>query len=205
MPLIDHVHTVYRSLRLLGESEPAAATPAVAALRLLLIDMAGEDRQRELISQWNEEPPLPSAAGESGAALRRLAPEGIAFAFVDAGMPVEWARRHRHLFQYMPPVYAALDGNACAARRQAQREARNWPWARDAGNMLLALAVLQGDVPAILAHAEENLAILAEWRAAAPDQIFEHEFEEHSWLRDHVVEMAQWGGSVRRHLEMMAR
>lgn len=197
---IGMFRTVYRALHILGEGDPGVATPATASLRLLLIDALGEERQRELIGGWNEE--LPRAARER--ALYRLAQEGIAFAFVSAGMPVEWARRHTHLFQYMPPMHAPLDENTCVECRRAQWEAANYAGARDAGNMLLALAVLAGNADAIRRHATDNLHILEAWgaeeRNLGRDLGRDYEFEEHAWLRDQAEEMAQWGQDARLHL-----
>jgi hypothetical protein len=46
--------TVYAALSDLGHRDPATAARAMAALRLLLIDAVGEERQRELIGEWNE-------------------------------------------------------------------------------------------------------------------------------------------------------
>lgn len=199
----ERFRTVYRSVQLLGDVDPAAGTPAVASLRLLLIDAVGEERQRELIGEWNNEHRSVGTAGADAGTFRRLAQEGIAFAFVSAGMPLAWARRHTHLFQYMPPVHAPLDEHACAELRAVRRAAGEWAPARNAGNMLLALAVLEANAMAIQEHAAENLSILDEWRTAEPDLGRDYEFEVHTWLRDHAAMMADWGRSARRHLDVV--
>lgn len=201
----EYMRKVYHALRILGDRDPGTATPAVASLRLLLSDAIGEDAQRDAVGEWNDEARQMQGAGESVRELRGLAAGGIELEFVKAGMPLEWASRHSQLFQYMPPVHAALDSNKCQQHRTERRAAREWWKARDAGNMLLALAVLAADADAIRAHAAENLEILGEWRAAEPNLRREYEFEKHAWLRDHADEMAQWGRRVSHHLEMMAR
>jgi hypothetical protein len=52
---IECFRTTYRALHVLGETQPAASTPAVASLRLLLIDALGEERQKELVGAWNDD------------------------------------------------------------------------------------------------------------------------------------------------------
>lgn len=210
MPLTDEkmircFRVAYKALSLLGEINPEAATPATASLRLIMSMFFGEERQRELVGQWNDEPALARHEGMPDVALHRLAEEGIAFAFVCAGMPAEWAKRHSHLFQYMPPVHAPLEHDDLMMSRDAARNAGEFAHARDAGNMLLALAVLDGDGNRIRELAAENLAILDAWRLTDPNLGREYEFEKHTWLRDHAVEMAQWGEDVSRHIEMMAQ
>ena len=52
---IEFFRKVYRALYLLGEIVAGEATPAIASLRLLLIDAVGQEHQSELIGLWNEE------------------------------------------------------------------------------------------------------------------------------------------------------
>ena len=54
---IDYFRKIYKALRVLGRDRPEVAVPAIASLRLLLIDAVGEETQRELIGKWNEEDP----------------------------------------------------------------------------------------------------------------------------------------------------
>jgi len=56
-----HLKTCYLALR---RAEPARdIIAAVAGLRLQLVALVGEDRQRELIGEWNE---IPEAGGPGG-------------------------------------------------------------------------------------------------------------------------------------------
>jgi hypothetical protein len=52
---IEYFGVIYKSLAHVGYEQPELATRAIASLRLLLIDTVGEDRQRVLVGQWNEE------------------------------------------------------------------------------------------------------------------------------------------------------
>jgi len=197
-------HAVYSALGRLPASNEAVR--GIAGIRLIMNEILGEERQRELVGTWNEE--RQGAVGNETIdyrALSSLAMDGTVFAFVSAGMPLEWAKRHTHLFQYMPPVHAPIEENACAEHRRTRWDAGEYAQARDAGNMLLALAVLAGDAHAIYEHAKVNLRILEAWRAEEPDLGHDYEFEEHAWLRDHAEEMARWGRMVRQHLDMVTR
>jgi hypothetical protein len=53
--MIKKFRTIYRALSFLGNEQPEVATPAIASLRLLLIESVGESEQRELIGTWNDE------------------------------------------------------------------------------------------------------------------------------------------------------
>ncbi len=52
---IEYFRKVYRALCLLGEMPLGEIAPAIASLRLLLIDAIGSEHQSELIGKWNEE------------------------------------------------------------------------------------------------------------------------------------------------------
>lgn len=52
---IEYYRKIYRALHVLGKMMPGAAVPAVAGMRLLLMDAIGQEAQRELIGVWNEE------------------------------------------------------------------------------------------------------------------------------------------------------
>ena len=67
---IDYFRKVYRALHLLGDMLPwdekemrpmggmlpgDICITATASLRLLMVDAFGEERQKELIGQWNED------------------------------------------------------------------------------------------------------------------------------------------------------
>jgi hypothetical protein len=189
-------HKVYRALTHLGTIDPEAATPAIAAARLLLIDAAGEERERALTIRWNREPQL---QGRAGAGFeRRLAEDGIAFAFVSAGMPVAWASRFNHLFCDMlkPPGEA----QNYELRRDELREQGEFGQARIWGNSLIAASIIAGDAPAVRQSAIQNLEILRQWRAAEPDLGRDYEFEEHAWLRSNAERVAGWGLQVQNHL-----
>ena len=51
---IEYFRKIYEALCVLGERNPKITTPAIASLRLLLVDVFGEEIQKELIRQWNE-------------------------------------------------------------------------------------------------------------------------------------------------------
>ncbi len=189
----------------LDAGQGAAAPPAAASLKLLLVDILGEVRAHTLIEQWNAERTAESAAQKPQLDFGQLATGGLAFEFVSAGMPPEWAKRHIRLFRYMPPMSELPSPPECVARRQAGRRARDWPRALDAGNMLIASAILSGNATVLFAYATENLAILKAWQAAEPNPNREREFEEYEWLRDHAPGMARWGGIVRSRLDALVR
>jgi hypothetical protein len=47
--------TVYLACNRFAKLDPRVATPAIASIRLLLIDAVGEVEQRRLVGLWNEE------------------------------------------------------------------------------------------------------------------------------------------------------
>lgn len=51
---IEFFRKIYEALSVLSEEKPQIATPAIASLRVLLIYTFGEEKQKELIRQWNE-------------------------------------------------------------------------------------------------------------------------------------------------------
>ncbi|MGH7099256.1 MAG: hypothetical protein ACREE4_16570 [Stellaceae bacterium] len=69
----------------------------IAALRKMMIDAFGFERQRELIGQWNELPLPPPDGHAIPRSIRALAEEGIACLWTEAGMPVEMLGR-LHLY-----------------------------------------------------------------------------------------------------------
>jgi hypothetical protein len=196
----QYFRTIYHTITF-GDLSPEIATPAIASLRLLLIESVGEERQRELVSAWNEEAAAYPASASSTQALRRCALDGIAYGFVEAGMPLEWVARQTHIFQYMPPLCDYAEPNELLTLRDDAWRERHWWRARNLGNHLLALAVLAGDEESIQSFAEDNLTILEAWRAAESDFSGDHELEEHRWLREHARAMARWGAIVRDRLE----
>lgn len=187
----------------LSSSTAPEHVAAVASVRLLLIEAVGEDRQRALIAAWNDSTSAAAPVREDHAELHRLAADGVAFAFVEAGMPIEWARRQYAIFQHMPPGKAAPDRIADQVR-DAARQAGDFSRARIVGSELIARAVLDGDANAIRESAAENLAILSEWEAARPNLREErgYEFDQHEWLVAHADDMANWGRRVSGRLRV---
>lgn len=53
--MIEYFRTIYRALHELGKTQPREATPAIASLRLVMIDVFGEEVQKKLIGEWNDE------------------------------------------------------------------------------------------------------------------------------------------------------
>lgn len=199
---IDLLHILYRAMSKLGDLHPRAALPGIAAVRRLLCDEVGWERQRELVGEWNAAMRQEDAAQPNiDRAMTALALDGIAFAFVREGMPMEWAIRHQHLFHYMLPGREDRSIEAIEARRIRKVQEGDHAEARISGNARIAVAVLEGDSRTIRRICGENLDILARWLDEDPDMGFEHEFEEHRWLMVHAVEMAEWGRKVASRLE----
>jgi hypothetical protein len=191
----------YLALRRVTPSD--AIVRADAGIRLELIERYGEDRQRELVGEWNAEGDGEideDGPGIDGLELRRLAQQGLAFEFVEAGMPLEWATRHSHVFQYMPPVYEAADEGDLRTNREARLAGGDFAYARNYGNHELALAILRGSADAIRELTHAILAILTQWRAEEEANGREfgknYEVEKHEWLHAHANEMAEWGRRV---------
>lgn len=51
---IDYLFEAYAAIIKLSGRDNQSAIRGIAAVRLLLVDLVGEDRQREIIGQWNE-------------------------------------------------------------------------------------------------------------------------------------------------------
>ena len=194
----DLYRVLYRANAILGAHDMEAAIAGVAAIRLLVLDELGEERRRALFGMWDED--QPPAWMRVQFAMARLAGKGIGFAFVQAGMPVEWASRLGHLFDYMVPGGQVVDGEERLAMRDEAIARRDHPTARNIGYDLVAAAMLAGDEAGIRGLAMENPAILARWREEKPGHVADHEVEACRWLRDHAGEIAGWGRHVERRL-----
>ncbi len=202
----DEMRALYLSLR--QEKATNATIAAIAKLRLALIELVGEERQRELIGEWNEE-----AERDGGhnleMALQWLASEGFAWLFFQKGMPSEWVSRHSHLWQYMVPDREMRTVQQLRVGRQTRLEEGDFANARNYGNHEIAHAVLSGAHDQVRELTSAVLEILALWRArdeaAGKEFGREYEVEEHQWLHNNAWQMARWGEQVQQHLHLMLR
>lgn len=198
------------SERLFGEIYAALSTapPAdqtvrgIAAVRMLMIQTLGEDRQRELITLWNAalriEPPDNK---EVPFAIRRLDIEDIEALWVEAGMPADLAHDLNLLQQTMlQHVLGEAEPEAELLARleeRLQRNPRDYSMARIFGYKILAAHVMAGDSQRIIETANRNLQILAEWRAAEPDLCREYEDKRLRRIVENAAHFEAWAARVR--------
>ena len=199
------------SERLFGEMYAALSTaPAadqtvrgIAAVRMLMIQTLGEDRQRELITQLNAALPIdPPDHTEVPMAVRRLAEAGIGSLWAEAGLPADRARGLSHLYSTM---LQAVLGNAepeadllAQVEERLQRKPQDYSQARIIGNKILAAHMMAGDSQRIIETANRNLEILSAWRAAEPDLGREYEDEELRWIVENAAHFVEWSAGFRQ-------
>jgi len=180
--------------------------PRVAKLRLMLIDLVGEERQREFIGEWNEDVRTLKPVDQDWE-LRRLAIESISMEFQSHGMPSQWASRHSHLWQYMITGEQNITPDALQAERQQRLAENDYPNARRCANHEIALAVLSGDGDRVHELARAVLDILEQWRlsdeASGKEFGREYEVEQHNWLLQNAQSMATWGDQVEAELQLL--
>jgi hypothetical protein len=84
---------IYRSICI---APPADQTHrGIAAVRLLMINSLGEERQRDLIGRWNDEPSAVVPTGENIPSwLQKLAVSGLQSLWVESGLPQEIGKRY---------------------------------------------------------------------------------------------------------------
>lgn len=192
--------TIYQALRQAGEINPRPSVSAIAAIRLIMVENLGFERQRELIAEWND---APMRVGPSPRGMRLLAMKAIEYGFLQAGVPAQWVHRLDHLYQSMPPLDAELDTDELQLleiRRDELERDGEWSNARITGNRLIAMALWQQDADAIERHSRRNLEILQKWKDEDPELGREYEFEEHEWTIANAKNLAEWAARARHHI-----
>ena len=200
MMSVNQLETCWYALVASPSSSQVVA--AMAALRLDLISMVGEAEQKELIAKWNSRAAMKVTIRKI---LHRLAQDGIAWQFVEAGMPVAWVNRLSYLFQYMGLEASAEPEELLRERMRDNDDVWAHVRARSAGTELLARAILKGDATAIEALSKEVLDILKSWKNSTSHWTQEREIEEQLWVASHAAELAEWGTRVSNHLQFISR
>lgn len=143
--VIQCAGTIYQALRQAGEINTRPSISAIAAIRLIMVENLGFEKQRELIAEWND---APMRVGPSPRGMRLLAMKGIEYGFLQAGVPAQWVHRLDHLYQSMPPLDDELERDG------------EWSNASITGNRPIAMALWQQDADAIERHSRRNFEIL---------------------------------------------
>ena len=196
MNMEQYLKYIYLALRAAPPSD--ATVRGIAATRRLLWDAVGEERHRDLITEWNalqiDEPPD----------LRFLAAKGIGALWVEAGLSAEMATRLNHLYITMIDEFF---GNGETVTDLQNRRAEclastppDYSKARIIGNKVLAIQMMRGEVQDLRATAVRNLDILAAWREAEPDLGRDYEDEELRWVIEHVDDFNVWSHRFRNRL-----
>jgi hypothetical protein len=185
---------------------PASDTAlrGILALRKVMFDSYGEERQRKLVAAWNDLP-LPWADGDAVTGpARRLAEEGIGRLWIEAGMPRDTARRLDHLFHTMFDLMkVALKDDEYLFLEIDERLAQDPPGfssARIIANMALARAMYQGDAGQIAQSAHRVQDILFRWKAEEHDCSRDDEIEEVRWVIENADNIDHWSHMVRARL-----
>ncbi len=203
----DKCRSVYLALRTAPASD--IAVRGVAALRLMMIDAFGEDRQRELIGAWNDEE-LPRTNGNSAPlSVRRLAEEGIGALWIEAGMPKDMAGQLSNLFHTMFDLVYGAEEDDTDLLLQVEQRLRSSPPdfsnARIIANKVLARAMYEGNENRVKTAAKRVQDILSRWKRAEEDWGRDYELEKTLWIIEHADEITPWSRRVREKLQMIQR
>lgn len=173
-----------------------------------MIEYLGENRQRELIGLWNDEPRPPASIGAIPRGMASLAEDGLQLLWVEAGVPQEMAGRMTHLYSTMlDALFEDFEGAAPLGEwsRAVDAHLADQPAAysnaRIICNQILAIHILDGDTVNIIDTSNRILGILSDWRAAEPDMGRHYEDDLLKWVRTHADDFEAWSRHFRGRVD----